>query len=75
VKKENLDKFQDNLLRLAETKLCKQNNGKGLEDLHSTLSTGLLEDNEFEKSIDEYNDVLKIACNESLKNYGQQRRH
>jgi hypothetical protein len=67
VKKENLDKFEDDLIRLAEMRLCKQNRGKGIEDLDNTLSSRLCDFIQIEKSIDEFNEEVKTACNEPFK--------
>ena len=66
-KKENLAKFQVNILQIAETKLSKQNTESRAVDLDDTLALHISEDVAIEKHTDKFSEALRIACNKSFK--------
>jgi hypothetical protein len=65
--KRELCKIPGKLLRLAKTKLYKLNNEERIEDLDNTLCTRISEDMAIEKSVEEFHEVLKLACNKSFR--------
>jgi hypothetical protein len=67
VKKDNEEIFQGNLLRLAETKLCNIKKEGGTEDLDKTLCTCVSDETDIEKLIEEFHEVLKLACSKSFR--------
>jgi hypothetical protein len=67
VQKGNIEKYQANLIRLAGEKICKVNEQKEYEELDKTLSARAHLENDVEKLIDEFYEVLKGACNESFR--------
>ena len=67
VRKGNKEKFQGNLLRLAEKKICKINEEGGTGDLDKTLCTCVFEETDIEKLIEEFHEVLKLACSTSFR--------
>jgi len=70
VQKCNIEKFQVNLSRLAATIICKidkQGETEGMEELYSTLCTHALMENYVEKLIEEFYEVLILACRESFR--------
>jgi hypothetical protein len=67
VKKDNKEEFQGNLLRLAEKKVCKLNKEGGTEDLDKTLCTRVSDENDIEELIEEFHDVMKLACSKSFR--------
>jgi hypothetical protein len=67
--KENLAKFQRNLLQIVKTQLGK-NQDTGAEDLDATLSSIISEDLDIEKRIDEFCEVIIGACNKSFPTHG-----
>jgi hypothetical protein len=67
VKKDNKEKFQGNLLRLAEKKLCKLHNERGTEDLDKTLCTRMSDEIDTEELIEEFHEVMELACSKSFR--------
>jgi hypothetical protein len=67
VKGEDINKFQANLLRLQEEKLNTTNTERGTVDLDVTLSKRANEESGIEKLIEEFQEVLKVACNKSFR--------
>ena len=67
VKKDNKEKLQGNLPRLAEKKLYKINKERGAEHLDKTFCTRMSDETDIEKLIDEFNEVLKLACSKSFR--------
>jgi hypothetical protein len=63
----DLDKFQGNLIRLAEGRLCTTNTEGGMADLDATLSKRVNEGTDIEKLTKEFQDVLKAACDKSFR--------
>jgi hypothetical protein len=74
VQKGNIEKFQVNLLRLAEKKICKINKEGGTEDLDRTLCTQAFEENYIKKLTEEFHEVLKIACSKSFRTHWASKR-
>ena len=74
MQKCNIEKFQRNLLLSAETKICKINKDKGTEDLDKTLCTRAFEETDIEKLIEEFHEVLKLACSKSFKTHRASKR-
>jgi len=70
VKNEDLVKFQGNLLRLLEERPNTTNTEGGSVDLGVILSKRANEGTTIEKLIEEFQEVLKAACD---KSFGQQR--
>ena len=73
VKKENKEIFQGNLLRLTQ-KTCNINKEGGTEYLDKTLRTHVSEVSDFEKSIEEFHEVLKLECSKSFRTHRAQRK-
>ena len=69
ITKESLAKFQGNVLQVVMAQLGK-NHDTGAEDLDETLSSIITEELDIEKRIDEFSEVLKLACNKSFPTYG-----
>ena len=67
VKKGSKEKFQGNVLRLAEKTLCKINKVGGTEDLDKTLCTPVSDEIDIENLIEEYHEVLKLTCSKSFR--------
>jgi hypothetical protein len=67
VQKGNIEKYQANLIRLAGEKSCNINEQKEFEELDKTLSTRAHLENDVEKLIEEFYEVLRGACNESFR--------
>ena len=67
VQKSNIEKYQANLIRLAGNRICKINEQKETEELDKTLFTRALLENDVEKLIEEFYEVLTGACNESFR--------
>jgi hypothetical protein len=65
----NIEKFQENLLRLVEKNICKINKDGGTEDLDKTLCTRIFEETDIEKLIEEFHEVLKLACSKSFRTH------
>ena len=70
MKNEDLVKFQGNLLRLLEERPNTTNTEGGSVDLGVILSKRANEGTTIEKLIEEFQEVLKAACD---KSFGQQR--
>ena len=66
-KKEDLAKFQVNILQTAETRVTQQNAESRAVHLDDTLALRISEDAAIEKHIDEFSEALMIACNKSFK--------
>ena len=60
-------KFQGNLLRLLEERLNTTNTEAGSVDLDVTLSKRANEGTDIEKLIEEFQEVLKAACDKSFR--------
>ena len=69
MQKCNIEKFQENLLRLAEKKICKINKEGGIEVLDKTLCTHVFEESDIEKLIEEFHEVLKLAYNTTFRTH------
>jgi hypothetical protein len=67
VKSEDIVKFQGNLLRLIEERLNTTNTEGGSVDLDVTLSKRANEGTDIEKLIEEFQGVLKAACDKSFR--------
>jgi hypothetical protein len=67
VKKENIILFQRNLCRLLEVIHNPTNTERGLEELDATMSNRVKEGTETEKLIDEFQEVIKAACEKSFR--------
>jgi len=67
VKSEDIVKFQGNLLRLLEERLNTTNTEGGSDDLDITMSKRANEGTEIEKLTEEFQDVLKLACDKSFR--------
>jgi hypothetical protein len=67
VQKGNIEKYQANLIRLAGEKICNKNKQKESEELDKILSTRAYLENDVEKLIEEFYEVLMGACNESFR--------
>ena len=67
VQKGNIEKFQENLLRLAEKKICKINKDGGIEDLDKTLCKGVFEETDIETFPEKFHEVFKLACSKSFR--------
>jgi len=59
VKKYNKEKFQRNLIQLAEKNLCKINKESGTEELDKTLCTSMTKKTNIEKSIEEFHELVE----------------
>ena len=66
VKKEDIKLFQRNLCRLLKEIHNPTNTERGLE-LDATLSNSVKEGTETEKLIDEFQEVIKAACDKSFR--------
>ena len=62
-KKENYAIFQENLIQLAKTTLCGLHNAETIEDLDIMLCARIAEEEDFEKSIEEFHGILQTARN------------
>jgi len=60
-------KFQRNLLLLAEQKLCETNVVGGTEMLDKTLYTIVAKEPDMNKIVEEFHEVLDLACRSSFK--------
>lgn len=67
MQKSNIDKFRANLIRLATAKICKTNKEEETEEIVITLSKRVTLENDIEKTIEEFYEVLTAACNESFR--------
>ena len=67
--KEILTKFQKNILQIVETELCKQTRENRVADLDDTLCLLITKDTGIEKHIEDFSEVLKIACDKSFKTH------
>jgi hypothetical protein len=47
-----------------------KNHDTGTEDLDETLSSIITEELDIEKRIDEFSEVIKLACNKSFPTHG-----
>jgi hypothetical protein len=74
VQKCNIEKFQVNLFRLAQNKICKIDTQVETEELDKTLCTRALAENDVEKLIDEFDEVLKLTCRESFRTQRESKR-
>jgi hypothetical protein len=74
VKKDNKEKFQGNLLRLVDTKLCNINKEGGTYDLDITLCTRVSDESDIEKLIEEFHEVLKLNAANHSEHNGPQRK-
>ena len=68
------EKFQGNLLRLAEKEICKINKERGTEDLDKTDCTRVFEENDIEKLIEEFREFFKLACSKSFRTHRASKR-
>jgi len=66
VKKENYVIFHENLTQLVKTELCSLHNVENKEDLDTTLCSHISEE-EMGKTVEEFHEVLQIACNKTFK--------
>jgi hypothetical protein len=69
ITKESLAKLQEHVLQIVMALLGKKHD-TGAEDLDKTLSLLITEELYIEKQIDEFSEVLKLACNKSFPPYG-----
>ena len=60
-------KFQRNLILLAEQKLCEPNVAVGTELLDRTLCTLVAKEPDMDKIVEEFHEVLDLACRRSFK--------
>jgi hypothetical protein len=67
--KENLAKFQEQVLQIVKTQLNKKHD-TGIENLDDTLSSIITDELDIEKRIDEIHDVIKLACNKTFPTRG-----
>jgi hypothetical protein len=67
MKKDNKEKFQGNLLRLAEKKLCKINKEGGTEDLDKALCSCVSEGTDIVELIEEFHDIMTVARSKSFR--------
>ena len=67
VTKEGKAKFQRNLILLAEQKLCETNVVGGREMLDKTLCTLLAKEHDMHKIVEEFHEILELACTSSFK--------
>ena len=67
MKSEDIVKFQGNLFRLLEERLNTTNTEGGSVDLDVTLSKRANEGTDIEKLIEEFQEVLKAACDMSFR--------
>jgi len=67
VKKEDINLFQRNLCRLLEEIHNPTNTERLLEELEATLSNRVKEGTKREKLIDEFQEVIKAACDKSFR--------
>ena len=74
MKTEDIDKFQGNLLRLIEESLNATNTERGSVDLEATLSKRVNEGTDIEKLIEEFQGMLKAACDKSFRKKGPERK-
>jgi len=51
----------------VKTKLCSSHNVENIEDLDTTLCSHISEEEEIEKTVEEFHEVLKIACNKTFR--------
>jgi hypothetical protein len=66
-KKENYALFQENLVQSAKTKLCGLHIAEITKDLDIMLCERIAEEADIEKSIEEFQDILKTACYKTYK--------
>jgi len=66
-KKDSKEKFQQNLIQLAEKQLCKINKEGGTEELDKTLCTGMTNEMDIETSIKEFQEVAELVCSKSFR--------
>jgi len=67
VKKDNKEKFQQNLIQLAEKQLCKINKEGGTEEFDKTLCTCMTNEMDIETSIKEFQEVAELVCSQSFR--------
>jgi flagellar hook-basal body complex protein FliE len=67
VKSKDIVKFRGNLLRLLEDRLNTTNTEGGSVDLHVTMSKMANEGTDIEKLSEEFQEVLKAACDKSFR--------
>ena len=65
--KGNKEKFQGNLIQLTEKKLCKINKEGGTEELDKMLCKRVTNEMDIEKSIEEFHEVVELACRKSFR--------
>jgi hypothetical protein len=64
---KDIDKFQGNQLRLQEQRLNTTNTEGGSVDLDITLTKSANEETDIEKLIEEFQEVLKAACDKTFR--------
>jgi hypothetical protein len=74
VTKEDEVKFQSNLIRLAELKLCDPHNAGGIETLDKILCTRATKELDIEKLVEEFYEVLEEAHSKPHGLHRRQRR-
>jgi len=74
VQKGNIEKFQENLFRLAQKKICKINKEGGIEDFDKTLCIRVFEGTDIETLIEEFHEVLMLACSKSFRTHRSSKR-
>jgi hypothetical protein len=62
-----MEKFQVNLFRLVQNKIRNIDTHVETEELDKTLCTRALAENDIEKLIDEFHEVLTLPCSESFR--------
>ena len=67
MKSEDIVKLQGNLLRLLEERINTTNTEGASDGLEVTLSKRANEGTDIEKLIEEFQDVLKVACDKSFR--------
>ena len=68
------EKFQGNLLRSAEKKICKINKEGGTEGLDKPPCTRAFEETDIENLIEEFHEILKLACSKSFRTHRASKR-
>jgi hypothetical protein len=67
VTNEDKEKFQRNVILLAEQMFCESNKEGETEALDKTLSTRGTKETDIEKSVEEFHGVLELACGSSFR--------
>ena len=67
VNAENMEKYKGNIRRIVENRILKKNTETSEDDLDERLYKGIVRDNNTARQIEDFNEAMRLACEQSVK--------